>query len=161
MTAIGFSTPRAFSLASLAIRLRTRQPGVTLRDTPSHTWLRHEAYNGTYVMESEWRGFRVISYEHFQQDNRVIAEVNVEPLLEKLGVDPWERVSGMAAWLGDSYDWRSLLAFLLPVLARGQSPRALLCSEAVVRGFPELFPGVNPERATPAELMVKLLKATK
>lgn len=109
-------------------------------------------------MEAEWRGFRVISYEQFKRGNRIIDVVPVVDRLAFLGVDARSRVFKAAEWLGDVYDWTGIFRFMVPKLVRGQSPRALLCSEAVVRAFHDLFPGVNPETASPASLLSFLRK---
>lgn len=146
---IGFSTTDA--LLSRAIRAIRREP-------VSHAWILHRAYGGMCVMESEWRGFRVVDFDFFRSENRICDVVQVTERMKKLGLDPQERVDAMRKELGDKYDVRSLFGFVIPGLVRGQSPRQLFCAEACVRFAPQLFPGADPERTSPWELH-KLLTA--
>lgn len=154
MIAIGFSTTS--KLSSALIRWRTKVPELPPDQMPSHAWLLHDAYGSEYVMEAEWSGFRVISFAQFKNANRIIDIVPVSDRMARRNVDARARVYEAAEWLGDSYDWKGILGFALPRLLLAQSPKALLCSEAVVRSFPELFPGLDPERASPAQLLVRL-----
>jgi hypothetical protein len=157
MVAIGFSTTQ--KLSSRLIRWRTRQPGLPAKETPSHAWILHEAYGGQYVMSAEWNGFVVVSYEQFRADNRIIEVVPVVERMAFIGVDARVRVFEVAEWLGTNYDWAGLLRFVVPRLIRGQSPKALLCSEAAARAFKELFPGMDPERSSPSSLLMALRKS--
>jgi hypothetical protein len=154
--AIGFSTTDAWT--SRAIRYFTRDAALKPEESPSHAWLLHEAYGSLYVMEAEWRGFRVISYDYFKTQNRVIETHSVVDLLANKGINVRSRVFEMAERLGDAYDWVHFFTFLWPMLSTGQSTKTLLCSEAIVRFAPELFPGVDPERARPSQLMIALRK---
>jgi hypothetical protein len=140
---IGFSTTN--SLISRAIRAFTGE-------SVSHSWILHEAYGGQYVMQAEWSGFQVVSWSHFRAKNKVVEVVPVSQVLATRGIDARARVMGMAEYLGDAYDFWAMLAHLIPPLIRLASPTALICTEAIVRCFPELFPNVNPEKATPGQL---------
>jgi hypothetical protein len=142
MTAIGFSTTNG--LISRLIRWWDKS-------SVSHAWILVEAFGGQYVMEAECRGFRLVSYAHFQETSRIVYVHELDDC-----VSTKEAVNRAAEWLGDSYDYRGLFKFLLRSLKfwRGIStPKKMFCSEAVVRFAPELFPGVDPEWATPKQLM--------
>lgn len=151
MIAIGFSTTD--KLLSRLIRWKTSIPELKPEETPSHVWILHDAYGSEYVMQAEWYGFGVISFEHFKKTNRVIDVISVSDMLAWRNVDARARVFEAAEWLGDGYDFWHMLGFVLPALAHGDSPKQLMCSEAVVRFAPELFPGVNPERASPPRML--------
>lgn len=156
MVAIGFST--SSSSISTAIRWKTKVPELSKKEMPSHAWILHEAYGDEYVMQAEWTGFGVISYSHFKKENTILQVIPIAEKMALFGVDARARVCEAAEWLGDSYDWWSLLRFVVPKLIRGDSPKALLCTEAVVRAFPELFPGMGPEGKSAAQLLVQLRK---
>lgn len=147
MIAIGFST--STSLISKAIRWFTRSK-------VSHVWILHEAYGDCYVMDSVASGFRVVPYEYFLKRNRVYYLRDVEDDLRELNIDPVQRLHKVAKWLGRPYDFLGIVRFLLRPLFFWRpvsTPRKMICSEAVVRFAPELFPGINPEWATPKSLL--------
>jgi hypothetical protein len=143
-----FSTTSA--ITSAVIRWKTGDPC-------SHASVLHDAYGGLFVMEAEWRGFRLVPWKFFQERNRIVAVVSLDGLLQAMGIDPRERVNFAASWLGDEYGWAELFGQVVPALLRFSSPKALLCSEVLVRLAPELFPGVDPERSDPGMLRRQLV----
>jgi hypothetical protein len=152
---VGFSTPRAWNPLSALIRRMTRSPA-------SHAWMLLEdpAFEMRLVLEAHSTGFRLVSFSRFVKDNVVVALV--EPA-HPLG--PGLPAAG--AWLGEAFDLLGLFGIFLALLRRAflrgplrnpfPTPRALFCSEAVIRTMRAAgYPGserLAPEGTTPAELL--------
>lgn len=154
MVFIGFSTPRHWNPLSALIRKMMKSP-------ISHTWLLVEdpLFQLRLVMEAHTTGFRLISLAEFVKDNKVVALVAPSHSL-KTGLPE------AGGWLGDQYDVLGLFGIFLTQVALWfkkrlknpfTSPRALFCSEAVVRVMKSAqYPGCevfDDETTTPAQLL--------
>lgn len=158
MVFVGLSTPRRWNPLSALIR-------VMMKSKASHVWLLVEdpLFQLRLVLEAHSTGFRLISLAEFVKDNKVVALIKpASPLLR----DGLPEVGG---WLGDEYDVLGLFGIFLTQVAKWfqrkgkawknpfTSPRALFCSEAVVRSLKAAnYPGAerfDDETTTPAEIL--------
>lgn len=154
---VGFSTPRSWNPVSALIRKM-------MKANLSHTWLLVEdpLFELRLVLEAHSTGFRLISFAEFVKENKVVKLL--QPAHSLAGGLP-----EAGGWLGDQYDVPGLFGIFLVQVARWfrhkmenpfTSPRALFCSEAVVRVMKAAhYPGaekLGDETSTPAELLAFL-----
>jgi hypothetical protein len=152
---VGFSTPRAWNPLSALIRWMTGSRA-------SHAWVLVEdpLFELRLVLEAHSSGFRLVPFSRFVRENEVVALVEpAHPLAGGL------RAAG--AWLGEAFDVVGLFGIFLALVRRWfrrgplrnplPTPRALFCSEAVIRTMRAArYPGAErlaPEGTTPAELL--------
>ena len=152
---VGFSTPRAWNPLSALIRWMTRS-------RTSHAWMLVDdpAFEMRLVLEAHSTGFRLVSFARFVKDNVVVALVEpAHPIAPGL--------PAAGAWLGEAVDVLGLFGIFLALVRRWfeqgplenpfPTPRALFCSEAVIRTMQAAdYPGAEKlaaEGTTPAELL--------
>ena len=94
---IGFSTPNYFNPVSWLVRKITKSQC-------SHAWVKYhdEIYELDMVMEAHELGFRLISFERFEKENKVVKLVPVD-------VDISPGLQLLAKQLGNSYDYGGLV----------------------------------------------------
>ena len=155
MVLVGFSTPRRWNPLSWLIRYGTRSPA-------SHAWLLVEdpLFKLRLVLEAHSTGFRLVTLARFARENRIVALVvpahRIDAGLPEAG-----------AWLGWRFDAIGLLGMAWVVFRRFfhlspgrnpfRSPRALFCSESVVRTLKAArYPGaegLGDEDETPGDVL--------
>ncbi len=115
---------------------------------------RNPVFDRVMVLEAQGRGFVSIPWRRWRKKNRLVARYSLRLPDEKV-MNGLRYLSGR---LGDQYDMRALIGFLFRgIIGRNflNSPRKLLCSEAVAR-FLEVSGVKLPRRAgdiNPKELM--------
>src|SRR5574343_542682 len=95
-TSFGFSTPVSFNPISWLVRKFTKS-------RVSHVWFKYfdADFNMDMVMEAHELGFRLLPYERFKKNNKIVAVWSTK---DDLG-------SGLrwaATWLGTAYDFSGL-----------------------------------------------------
>jgi hypothetical protein len=146
---IGFSTTN--KLVSRLIRWVTR-------GRVSHAWIAFYDHSlGTrLVMQAERWGYEVRPWHRWRHENILVAEYRPQTQLDN-------SVCWIARSLGTKYDWTAALLVGLRrwlerwVKGRFQSPKKLMCSEAVIRflqhGRITVVKNVDPETTSPARLL--------
>jgi hypothetical protein len=152
-TRIGFSTTD--HLSSRMIRALSGSE-------VSHAFLvyRDADFDRDMVMEAVAQGFRIVPFDKFQRQNRVVALYAPRHPID-------EGLRAAVDWLGDEYDVGGLFGMALVVLRRWverrvrhlrnplASSRSLFCSEAVAwacvaAGYPGF--DLDPESTSPQDL---------
>lgn len=155
MVLVGFSTPRRWNPLSWLIRLGTGSPA-------SHAWLLVEdpLFKLRLVLEAHSTGFRLVTLARFARENRIVALV-----VPAQAIDAGLPDAG--TWLGERFDTVGLLGMAWVVFRRFfhlspgrnpfRSPRALFCSESVVRTLKAArYPGaegLGDEDETPGDVL--------
>lgn len=126
MTKVGFSTTQSW--VSRVIRWATHA-------TTSHAFLVVDWFGEPCVVQADWTGFSVKTFKRFQEEAIVVALVTPQTPID----------AGLPAafdWLGERYDYAGLFGMAVVEFGRllrrhwrnpWQSPRALFCSESVVK----------------------------
>jgi hypothetical protein len=149
---VGFSTTTSW--ISRLIRAFTKS-------RVSHAWLLYydEDFGRDMVMESTLEGFRIVPYDKFAAQNKVVAIFKPE--------DQYAFNQGFLKiidWLGTAYDFRGLFGMLWVLMGRFMKKKfrnpmgnahTMFCSEVIVRVM-ERYPDtefLDPEGVSPEDLM--------
>lgn len=127
---IGFSTPRFFNPVSWAVRTLTGSRA-------SHAFFVYfdKDWGMDCVLEAHEVGFRVVPFEHFRRNNRIVKLVTPQHSIEAGLRDVANH------YLGSMYDFAGLIGMAVVMLGRWlklkwRSPfrgaRNVFCSEAVI-----------------------------